>query len=402
MQNAMTANGALHGVKVLDLGQYVAGPCCAKLLADYGAEVIKVERPDGGDPARHLGPFAGDHPAEDRSLPFLYLNTNRKSITLNLRTVDGRAILRRLISWADILVENFAPRSLPSLGLSYGDLRQANQRLVMTSISNFGQSGPYRDFKATEIVLYALSGMMYISGAYDREPLKHGLPQAAYHAGLQAAYATLFALWYQRDTGRGQHVDVSIAESLSAELYQQMYTYGGVIQRRAPKEGGAVYRFLMPCKNGNVGFTPVGSQSWEAFANLLDAPELAEPRFATARGRALHAAALDEMMIPHARMRERDELFHTAQSWRFAFSPLQAPSEVAQDPQLEARGYFHSEDYPGVGRVKYPGGPAKMSETPWRLRMQAPRLGEHNEEIYGGLLGYGSQELVRLHELQVI
>lgn len=398
----MAGKGALNGVKVLDLGHYVAGPSCAKLLADYGAEVVKVERPDGGDPVRHLGPFAGDRPGDNRSLLFLNLNTNRKSITLNLRTADGQAILKQLIAWADILVENFSPRCLPGLGLSYDDLKQANQRLVMTSISNFGQVGPYRDYKATEIVLYALSGMMYISGAYDREPLKHGLPQAAYHAGLQAAYATLFALWYQRDTGRGQHVDVSIAECLSAELYQQMYTYGGVIQRRAPKEGGSVYRFLMPCKNGHISFTPVGSQSWEVFANLLDAPELKDPRFGTARGRALHAEALDEMMLPHARKRERDELFHTAQAWRFAFSPLQSPREIARDPQLEARGYFQAREYPGVGLIKYPGGPAKLSETPWSLRRQAPWLGQHNEEIYRGLLGYDSQDLVRLRELQVI
>ena len=165
-------------MRVLDLSHHVAGPYCTKLLADFGAEVIKVERP-GGDPARSLPPFAGDEPHPERSLLFAYLNTNKKSVTLNLKTPTGRSLFERLLSDAHILVENFAPRVMPSLDIDYSALSVEHPSLVMVSISNFGQTGPYRDYKAADIVHYALGGMMYIFGSADREPLKHAPPGRA-------------------------------------------------------------------------------------------------------------------------------------------------------------------------------------------------------------------------------
>ncbi len=187
------AEQLLTGIKVLDLTHYIAGPFCTKLMADYGADVIKIERPGKGDIARQVGPFPEDVPDPEKSGLFLYLNTNKKGITLNLKTKTGIEILKKLVKESDVLVENFRPGVLPSLGLEYETLKKVNPRLVMTSISNFGQTGPYRDWKATEITLYALSGQMSRQGDPDREPLKHALSIFQYFAGKVASLVTLAA-----------------------------------------------------------------------------------------------------------------------------------------------------------------------------------------------------------------
>ena len=179
------APSALHGVKVLDLTHHIAGPYCTKLLSDFGAQVIKIER-RGGDPAREMPPFYHDEKHPEKSLLFLYLNTAKRSVTLNLKSDRGIHILRELAKDADILVENFSPRVMPSLELDFPILQALNPALVMVSISNFGQTGPYRDYKATDMVEYALGGLMYIFGSYDREPLKHALHQAQFKAGTDS------------------------------------------------------------------------------------------------------------------------------------------------------------------------------------------------------------------------
>jgi len=192
---------ALEGVSVLDLTHCIAGPYCTRLLAGFGADVLKVE-PPGGERGRRMAPFFRDESGPDASLPFAYLNSGKRSLTLNLKSGEGQDILRSLLSETDILVENFAPRVMPSLGLDYPTLKEIAPHLVMVSISNFGQTGPYRDYKATDIVEYALGGLMYIFGAYDREPLKHAFNQAQFKAGTDAASAALMALYHQRMTGQ--------------------------------------------------------------------------------------------------------------------------------------------------------------------------------------------------------
>ena len=204
---------ALSDVKVLDLTWHIAGPYCTKLLADYGAEVIKVEKPEEGDPTRRMAPFFKDDPHPEKSGLFLHLNTNKKGITLDLKSATGKKIIKELVSKVDILVESFSPRVMPSLGLDYQTLEQINPKLVMVSISNFGQSGPYRDFKASEIVEYAMGGEMYSTGIADREPLKLGGNVTQYQAGTVAAVATVGALYAAEFQGTGQHVDVSIMET---------------------------------------------------------------------------------------------------------------------------------------------------------------------------------------------
>ena len=281
------AEGALQGVKVLDLTHHIAGPYCTKLLADHGADVVKVERP-GGDPARHIPPFFHDEAGPDKSLPFLYLNTSKRGVTLNLKSGRGREMLKSLARESDILVENFTPRVMPSLGLDFATLRQENPSLIMVSISSFGQTGPYRDYRATEIVAYALGGLMYVFGNHDREPLKHALNQAQFKAGTDAAAATLIALYRQRLTGEGQQIDVSVQECMASSLRDVVcsYTYAGAVRRRQPNHHGDLTRtrevsdgYVLP----NPGST--ATSNWKTVVELMGAPELDDEKFNTSSAR---------------------------------------------------------------------------------------------------------------------
>ena len=265
---------ALKGVKVLDLTHYIAGPYCTKLLADFGADVIKVERPDG-DPARRIPPFFHDEADSEKSLLFLYLNTSKRSVTLNLKARRGRQMLIDLARDSDVLVESFSPRVMSSLGLDYQVLRDVNPSLVVVSISNFGQTGPYRDYKATDIVEYALGGLMYVFGSYDREPLKHALHQAQFKAGTNSASAALMALYRQRLTGEGQQVDVSIQECIASGLRDVVnnYTYTGAVRRRQPNHSGDLTR-LRQTSDGYILPNPgiAASFDWNSVVEFLDAP----------------------------------------------------------------------------------------------------------------------------------
>ncbi|MBI4639776.1 MAG: CoA transferase, partial [Candidatus Tectomicrobia bacterium] len=222
----------LSDVKVLDLTHYIAGPYCTKLLADYGADLIKIERPGKGDPARQIGPFLGDDPHPEKSALFLHLNTNKRSLTLNLKSRRGVMIFKELAHQVDIVVENFRPGVMDDFGLSYEELEKINPTLVMTSISNFGQTGPYRDFPASEIVLYGMGGSMLSSGLPDREPVKLARNVGQYQTGVMAAVATMTAFYGANYRGIGQHIDMAIFETQSGSIDRRQtalvnYAYTG-------------------------------------------------------------------------------------------------------------------------------------------------------------------------------
>ena len=403
MEGKLTA-GALEGVKILDLTHHIAGPYCTKLLADFGAEVTKVERPEG-DPARRMPPFYHDEPETEKSLLFLYLNTSKRSITLNLKSRPGQDIVKELVRDSDVLVENFPPGVMPSLGLDYAALREVNPGLVMASISNFGQTGPYRDYKATEIVEYALGGLMYIFGAYDREPLKHAFSQAQFKAGTNTASAVLMALYHQRLTGQGQHVDVSIQESIASALRDvtNNYTYFGGVRRRQPNHSGDLTR-LRATSDGYILPNPgVSSRvDWGAMVELLDAPELDDEKFSSASARLANAEELGEILDRVFESRKKQEMFYAAHQHRFIFGVIDSPAEVLANPQFEAREYFVDLEHPEMGSVKFPGAPFLMGGTPWEARRTAPALGQHSREVLGGRLGYSEADIVRLRAMEVI
>ena len=387
---------ALQGVRVLDLTHHVAGPYCTKLLADFGADVVKVERP-GGDPARSLLPFAGDDPHPERSLLFAYLNTSKKSVTLNLKTPTGISLLHRLIADADILVENFSPRVMPSLGLDFNTLAEINPSLVTVSISNFGQTGPYRDYKAADIIHYALGGLMYIFGSAEREPLKHALRQTQFKAGTNAATAALIGWYHSQFTGEGQHIDISIQECVTSALRDttSLYTYAGSTRQRQPAYTGDMPRSPVPTADGYI--VPIhfgGAVDWDGVAEFIGASALKDDAFATPQSRAENAEALQEALEAGMAQWRKFELMREAHKRRgHIYGVVHSPAEALASEQYGARGYFVDIEHPVIGEATYPGAPFIMSETPWRASASAPLLGEHNREIYCDRLGLSPDDL---------
>ena len=396
--------GLLSGLKVLDLTHYVAGPYATRLMATQGAQVTKVERPDGGDPARRMGPFPGDVPDPERSGLFLYLNTSKKSVTLNLKNEAGKAILKELVAESDVLVENFEPRVMPGLSLDYETLSAVNPAMVMTSISNFGQTGPYRDYRASEINLYALGGLMYITGERDREPLQMAARLCQYGAGQNALVATLAALWHRENTGQGQCVDVAISEYIATILENalSMYSYTGASVTRTGNRGyGRAAWGPYPCEDGYVGVIGAPDHRWPAMADIMGIPALAEPRFATRAGRQEHADELDALMLPWLAQHEKRDIFERAQQGGLGFAYVATPGEILQMEHLRHREFFAQVEHPRAGTLQYPTDPFKTQGMDWKLE-PAPMLGQHNEEVLCGRLGYSREDLARLREANVI
>jgi crotonobetainyl-CoA:carnitine CoA-transferase CaiB-like acyl-CoA transferase len=393
----------LNGFRVLDMGSGISAPWCAKILADYGAEVIKVETPGSGDLARRMGPFAGDDPNPEKSLTFLYLNTNKKSVTLDPSSVSGRKLLDRLLADADVLVDNYPPSVSKELGLDYASLSAVNPGLVVTSIAPFGQTGPYHDYQATDIVTYALSGLMYHSGDSDQPPLRNVLDQSFYVAGANGAAATQIALFARLSTGEGQHVDVSAAECLGAHLVQPLpyYNYMGAVKGRRPVRG-AGFEELMPARDGYVAPSVQGSRPWEVIANLIGLEELLDEKFSTGAGRVAHGEELKELLTKGLAQWDRMPLFLASGESRLVFGMAQDAGDLFNCPHLEARDFFVEVDHPVVGQAKYPGMAVRLPGEPLTDSQPAPLLGQHNSEIFGQELGYSAQDLVSLRQLGVI
>ena len=395
--------GALSSLRILDLSLDIAGPTCVGMMAGLGAEVIKVEPPEG-DPSRRAGPFFQDDPHPEKSGLFLYVNQGKKSITLNLETETGREILRRLAPQVDVVVESYAPGYLAGLGLGYPEMERLNPRVVMTSVTPFGQDGPYRDWKADELVIYALSGHLYQFGDPDREPLKPGGSVALYFAGLAAFAATMTALYARRLTGEGQHVDLSILEAVASMMEPPLAEWhGGIVTKRNGNGGRGAASGQYQCLDGFVQVsTTVGNEaSFQRFPELMEIPELADTKFATVDGRTQHREEADSLIKPWLAARPKFEIYQKAQALRLPFGFACTTEDLVNSPQFQARDWFATVDHPSTGSLKYPGAPYKMSKTPWEPR-RAPLLGEHNEEIYCDRLGFSKEDLARLRAYKTI
>ncbi len=396
---------AFAGQTVLDLTQGVAGPYCTKLLADFGAKVIKIESL-GGDWTRGLGPFAGGEAGLELSGTFFYLNTNKQSVTLNLTTPEGSDIFRKLTATADLVVESFAPGTMDELGLGSDSLRAVAPRLVVTSISDFGQTGPYRDFVASNLALSGLGGTMYTMRSGKRPgdpPVVAGGYQAEYSTGLLAFIATVAALFNAKKTGLGTSVDVGGMECVASTLMGDVseYSYLGLSRKTNPfpihgyPQGDAVR-----CRDGWISLTPgIGGAPNVAFLigqpELENAPILADPRF-----RMAEPEKFDALISPWLRERGKWDITRQAQELRMAFTPVLSPRELTEDEQLKARDFFAHSEHPQMGNVAYPGAPAKLNGTPAKPG-RAPLLGEHNAEIFG-CLGISDQQMQALHAKGIV
>ena len=395
--------GAFEGVKVVEYAHMVSGPYCGKLLADMGADVIKIEEPPAGDPARRRGPFPADEPHPERSGLFLYLNTSKRGITLDPEHPSGREALSRLIRWADVLIDNHPLGRLESLGVGWEALQRENRGLILTSISPYGRSGPRSRYKGGELTAYhggALGNLLpQRSTDISRPPLKAGGYPTGYHAGLTAGLATASALLARRATGRGQLIDLSEQESIVALVRGFVGTviYHRPTWSRVPDRPPSLGR--MQCSDGYVVSHMVEDHHWRGFVELMGNPEWAAgDEWNSFPYRVANLFKIGHKIDAWALQQKAEEFHHQGAAKGFAIGAVYNAEQVLSYRQYASRGFFVDVDHPQAGKYRYAGWPYQMSASPPRVQRPAPLLGQHNEEVLRDTLGYTADEYRRLGE----
>ncbi len=400
--------GALSNLRVVEYSQFTSGPYCGKLLADLGAEVIKIEPPGLGDKTRSWGPFPQDIPHLEKSGLFLYLNINKLGVTLNVNTTAGVKIFRELIKQVDILVETNSRKEMEKLGLDYENLHKLNPRLVVTSITPFGHTGPYRDYQGCDLVNFNMSGGAYLNPAdgvdniEQNPPLKAPLYFADLTTGLTAAISTMSAVISRRTSGLGQHIDLSQQEALASITRTELMGYinKGILPSRGKKAKGAQ---LYPCKDGYVVIHAVSDAFWPGLVKMMDNPEWTKEEWCKDNIiRIQNIEKLTGMITEWTREHTTEEIDQAATAIRLPISPVRTIKDLLTDEQLTARDFFVEIDHPMMGKLKCLGAPYKLSATPWTIKHPAPLLGENNEQIYCQRLGYTRQDLIHLRQAGVI
>jgi crotonobetainyl-CoA:carnitine CoA-transferase CaiB-like acyl-CoA transferase len=399
--------GWLDDIHVLELTNGLSGAFCAKLLADQGAQTLKIEPPGRGDPARHEPPFIGGEPDPDRSTLFLAFNTNKRSVTLDPTTSTGRAILFRLIAERDILIETFAPSYLLELGLGYDVLKRVNPALIMASITPFGQTGPYRDYRGNDVIAQAMGGFLYMTGQTNRPPMGTALAQMEIVTARNAVIAIMAALLQQRQGGEGQHIDVSMMEAVvsTPPNFIHQFSFTGAIAGRGFGENAVLDGMHLATSDSPVTLTTAGTggnpmDTWAAF---LDEPRLRDPKFSSRQGRAQYAPELLALVEQKLSQWKAHAFMKAAMDQRLVVGVVQSPEEVVNCPHLAERGSFVVLDHPEAGPLQYPGAGFLIDGVnPVTGGRPAPRLGEHNAAIYGGELGFSSEELLMLRAAGVL
>jgi crotonobetainyl-CoA:carnitine CoA-transferase CaiB-like acyl-CoA transferase len=402
--DAPSSPGALAGIRVLDITSGVAGPWCTKLLASYGADVIKVEPPGVGDRSRGHGPFPGGVPHREMSALFLWLNTGKRSVTLDVATPTGRDLLLRIAARCDAVVLDRPTPELRALRLAPDDFAGVAPDAVVTTVSAFGATGPRAGWAATNLVSYAAGGQHYLTGDADREPLQNGGYQAGYQAGAHAFGATLCALWDARERGRAQHVDVAGMEAQASilEMYLPDHAYrrsDALSKRRGNFASAAVG--IYPAADGHIGIH-VMPKNWHQLTDAMGAPHVADDeRFADNRARLRHDDELSAEIYAWAATLTRQQAYERAGATRAPISPVNTVADLLASPHLRARNFFATVEHPVTGTYDYPGAPARMSRTPASQR-RAPLLGEHNREVLVDLAGLAPRDVRALRAAGIV
>ena len=424
MPDSKKNEGLLSDYRILDLTDH-KGIYCAKVLADLGADVIKIEKP-GGDATRNIGPFYKDIAHPEKSLYWWAYNTSKRGITLNIETADGKDIFQRLVKTADVVIESFSPGYMDSLGLGYPALSEINPGIIMTSISPFGQTGPHRDWKADDLVGWAMAGQAYVTGDDDRPPCQVSFPHGYLVTGCHAASATLAALYYRELSGEGQRVDVSMQESVlwTTLLLVQFWDMMKLNLFRAGSRrsmGTALFRLAFPCKDGYVGFLIAGGQlasismppliKWMAEEKMLGAFEDKKdwgPKDWTQKVDAMALTqeivdAWEDSIIKFFANKTKAKIYEKAREEGMIIYPVSTTKDLAENAQLKYRDFYVEVEHPELGEaITYLGSPYKMTVAPWKISRRAPLVGEHNQEIYERELGLSKDEMRLLKEAGII
>jgi len=378
--------GALDGIRVLEVGGAAGAAYATKLLADLGADVVKIEPPGAGDPSRRRGPFPGGVPHPEKSGYFLYLNANKRGIALDLTRPAGRQTLERLVEQADLLVHDVHPTDMAAHGLDYARLSARNPRLVMTSIAPFGLDGPHASYRATDLVLWNAGGVATLNGDPAHPalpPLKAFGSQASFQAGVHAAIPSLAALFARLRTGRGDHIQVSTQEALASilELTFEFWPYCGLVASRLGAKPIQPLCF-MECRDGWIFICCVEEHQWRQFVEIMGSPEWAQMElFENRLARGANFDALQALLQEWCAEQSVADLYEKAQARRVPFAPVSTMGDLLASEHLRARGFFVTLDHPVAGAVTMPGAPYKFAATPWRLRRPAPTLGQHTREV---------------------
>jgi len=393
-------NQALDDVTVLDLGQVIAMPFCTMLLADLGARVIKVESRERGRERVSLGVKRIRDGVEERVPAAQYRERNKLAITLELKTPQGVELFKELVQHADVVTENWSVGTMDRLGLGYEDLKPLNPGLIYASITAFGQHGPYAAQRGYDILAQAISGYMSITGSPEHPPTRSGQSISDYYAGMLCAFSVVSALHYRQRTGIGQRIDLALLDSLVVALDNlgERYTVGGEILTRAGNvsfsgSSTGVYQTA----DGHVAIAAGASSAvWRRFCEIIGRADLAEDaRFATTAARRDRRDEVAAIIQEWTGRRPKVDVGSRLTAAGVPAAPINNVAEMVADPQVQARGMFVEVDHPVFGRLKTTGTPLKLSETPGRVRSLAPSPGEHNEDVFVGLLGHSRDDLAR-------
>lgn len=388
-------NSPLKNIRVLDFTRVLAGPYCTMLLADMGAEVIKIERPDGGDDTRHFGPFTNNE-----SGYFMYLNRGKKSIALDLKTREAIAAVNALVEKSDVLIENFRPGVMKKLGLDYETLRQVNPKLVYTSISGFGQYGPYSQRGAYDLIAQAMGGMMSITGYEDTPPTRTGSSLGDMSAAMYAAYGTMVALFHRQQTGEGQFVDVAMMDSIFSLLESNIMRY--TIDNITPQRIGSRHPLSSPFdvyagKNGYVVIAIANDSLFSKLCTFIGKPELAEhPKFSTDPQRKVNENELKAIIEEWLKQHDVHDVVERANNNGIPCAPISTVNEVCESEHIKVREMLVEIEHPVAGTIKIPGHPVKFSNTPAVIKDPSPGLGEHTDEILQNVLNYDQAKVKEL------
>ena len=400
---------ALKDIRIVDITRAMAGPYCTMMLGDFGADVIKVERPGSGDESRGWGPpFVGEkygsYPGE--SAYFLSANRNKRSLTVNLKDPAGLEIIQKLVEISDVFIENFRTGVLDKMGLGYDDLKEGNPGLIYCSVSGYGRTGPYRERPGYDAIVQAEGGMMSITGPKEGPPSRVGIPIIDITSGMFAASAILAALYERRSSGQGQLIDISLLDTQAALLSNVASNY--LVGGEPPQRHGNAHPTITPYESFQAkdkGFVlgAANQRQWEQLCDTLQQPDLKnDPRFLTNQDRVKYRADLSEILNNLFKEKNAAEWLDQIQKAGLPCGPINTVPEVFRHPQRDDRGLVQEVQHSSAGKVSLTGFPYKLSRTPAETHQPPPLLGEHNQEILVDLLGYSQEEMDQMGEKGII